>query len=219
MLSIEVEKRMLQTKVREQSALYFLKRCGLFFDQDIKVTDNYDLDLIRYDKDGSSTYIGDLKLGGTFFYDKNQEELQNQQNFYLLSHSQFIRYRNEHEESGKDFQLYLFHLFEGDNLRLCNDRFNNFTCNKNKELELKEEISVLIISIKTLIKFFDKKIWKIVTLKPGLKEKYQKPSADGKIIKIDRRDVGLYIDLTRQWKLLSEHQRQTLRPLGRKMDN
>ena len=126
MLSLEVEKRILQTKVRENSALYFLKRCGLFFEQDIKVTNDYDLDLIRYEKDGSSRYIGDLKLGGTFFYDKNQEELQSQQNFYLLSHSQFIRYRKEYEESGKDFQLYLFHIFEGDNLRLCNNRFNNF---------------------------------------------------------------------------------------------
>ena len=211
-ITVEVDKRIGSTKLREEYTLEFLKKCGFFFRDDAYIADGYKLDIYRKNASGLEEPLGDLKIGATCYISLDDEEVQSQQDFYLLNHTQLKRYQRLLQETGRDYMLYMLHIFEGQHLDFLNQRFDQLTGNQDPENHLQEEISLLQVSVERLCKLYNNNKWKVIQLHPNLRSRFVKSTADGKIVKICKRNIGLYTNLTRQWKLISEEERVQIRP-------
>ena len=205
-----INRRCNDIKDQEKEALNFLKKCGVFQNRDVFIKDGYDWDIWQRDSHGREYPVADFKLQKTCFIDLDQEEIKSQQNYFFVSNTQLQRYFKEVEDSKEDKYIYIMHIFTGERIFYLNRRFSEVTKNYNPDNYLKEEVSVLICSIRRLCKLFNDKKWITVTLPEKIKPLYQKSAADGKIVKINRADVGLYINLNRQWALLPQQQQKIL---------
>ena len=212
MITAEVDRRIKSTKIREKQTLNFLKKCGFFYRDEAYIAEGYKLDVYRRNFSGEEEALGDLKIGATCYISLDDEEVQSQQDFYLLNHTQLKRYQQLIEETGRDYMLYMMHIFEGDHLEFLNQRFDQLTGNDDPAIHLQEEISLLQISVARLCKLYNSNKWKIIELHPKLKSRFVTSTADGKIVKINKQHIGLYTDLTRQWKLLTDEERAQIRP-------
>ena len=204
----EIENRCNSVKEREYLALEFLKKSGLFFNQDVYIKEGFGFDICYKTKEDKEEELGDLKLQSTIFIDRALEPIQNQQNFYLLSETQLQRYYNKALETNKEYMIYIMHFFLGEHLYFLNNRFSRITNNYNIDNHINEEISVLCCKVSELAELhFKKNKWTTIQLKQQLKNHYQKNTANGRIVKINKSDVGMYVNLNRQWQHLTHEQR------------
>ncbi len=207
----DIKERCKEVKKREYTALDFLKSAGIFYGLDVYIDEGYGLDVCTTNCAGEQVEIADLKLQSTIFIDRKLEPVQNQQNFYFLSETQLQRYYNKALEDNKDYMIYIMHFFLGEHLYFLNNRFSRITNNFNIDNHIQEEVSVLCCKVKEIADLhFNKKAWTTIKLKQELKNHYQKDTANGKIIKINRADAGTYINLNRQWHHLTEEQRTSI---------
>jgi len=210
MVGKEVLSRVTAVKEREWYFLQFLRLCGEFYKEDVMVRDGYSMDVARREKDGTITELGDLKLGATIFLDFGTEEIETQQPYYLLSYDQWRRYEARIENEDDDYLLYLCHVFTEDRCTYLNQRLAQLSKRYGKEHYLKEEVSVLKVSMQRLSVFLRKNKCKTVTLNKEIQHRYQNTYASGRILKIDSRTIGAKLNLTRQWNQLTPEFQQNI---------
>lgn len=210
MITEEVVARMNDTKKRESAFLKFITENNVFYGHELEInSDVYGLDIVANDCFGEEIEFGELKLGSSVYIDTRVEQIQSQQPFYLLNASQYERYKN----LDNDFILVMAHIFEGKNLHFQNTRFAEFTRNYDVQIQLKQEVSILMIKFNDLCNYIKNNLCTKIKLHQKIHHQYMKVTDSGEIYKIDRRQIGTHIDLTSQWAKLTEQQKNKIRPI------